>query len=218
MNNALFHIIVISVAVYAIIRGFRLRFTGQLASLLGMAFGVVGARVFAPGVEAWLTDFLPAASDHAAGSFIPGVVAASLLYTGLYLLFMPLNHLLRAAMAVIDEGMLDSIFGVFLALVKYMLALSVAYNLLVCCDTSSPLVKLAADDDGNVVEAVMFVAPAMLGCENVGDLFHRQQLYEAKKISYNPTRLPDVIFTRLTAHARRCPQASLEIANYYLEC
>ena len=41
-------------------------------------------------------------------------------------------------------------------------------------------------DDGNVIEAVMWIAPAALGSESFGDFAHEEQLRQARKISMIP--------------------------------
>lgn len=185
MSEAIFHLIVIMVAAYALIRGFRQRFTGQLASLLGIAFGAVSARVFMIPVMAWLMEQFPGFRAQVGAPFIYSVFAVSIVYVASYLLFSLLSKILRSAMSVLNTGILDCIFGSFLSMTKYLLALSIAYNLMVCFNTSLPLVKYAEDSDGNVVEGVMLICPAFLGSYSVDYLAHLLQLQEAKKISYN---------------------------------
>lgn len=70
-----------------------------------------------------------------------------------------------------------------------MLLVSMAYNLILGFDSGSVLLKSMKSDDGNIVEEVMLLAPAVLGCEGPDELAHRIQLEEAKKISINDSSL-----------------------------
>lgn len=214
MPTALFHLIAIAVAVYAVVKGFRVRFTRQLASVLGLAFGSVSAHMAMEPLEEWMRDSLPLHPDPAVASFVYSVTAVAAVYTAVFLLFKILGPLLRSAMMVLDAGMLDSLLGAAFSLWKYLLALSIAYNLYACFDPSSPLVKYAADDDGNVIEAVMHVAPLMLGCEDVAELAHSLQLRDARKISINLSPPASVNkMDRPTAHVRSVTTAPAPAAR-----
>lgn len=185
MNDAVYHIIVIAAAAIAVISGFRRGFTGQVSGILGFAFGTVCAHVFAPQSEALVRSILPGIQGHTGSAFIYSVLSAALVYTVVYLLFKMLTKVLRSAMQVFCVGMLDSLLGAAFCLLKYMLFISIVYNLILCVNPQSSLMKYAEADDGNVVEAVLYLAPGMLGCGSVDDLYHLLQLREAKKISRN---------------------------------
>lgn len=193
MSDAFYHIIVVAVAGYAVVKGFRRGFTGQVSSVLGLAFGAVCAHVFGPQTEEALRSIFPGISGRCGSAFIYSVLSAALIYLAVYLTFGFLTKVLRSAMQVFYVGMLDSLFGSAFCLVKYMVLLSIAYNLILCVNPSSPLLKYADADDGNVVECVLLIAPGILGCGSCEDLSHLIQLREAKKISCNIKRESDVI-------------------------
>ena len=183
MSAAAYHIIVIVIAAVAVIKGFRSGFTGQVSGVLGFAFGTVCTHVFSDQAEAFMRSLLPGLQGHVGSAFIYSVTSAAMVYVVVYMLFKILTKVLRSAMQVFYVGMLDRLLGSAFCLAKYMLLLSLAYNLIVCVNPSSQLMKYATSDDGNVVECVMLLAPGLLGCHSFEDFYHLLQLREAKKIS-----------------------------------
>ena len=141
---------------------------------------------------------LPGFEGRAGASFIYSVTAAALVYVAVYMLFRMMTKVLRSAMQVFYVGMLDKLLGAAFSLTKYMLLLSIIYNLIICVNPSSSLMKYATADDGNVVEGVMLLAPGLLGCHSIEDLSHLLQLREAKKISCNINHAPCVMDYSLT--------------------
>lgn len=185
MNDAAYHIIVIVVAAVAVIKGFHSGFTGQISGILGFAFGTVCSHVFSDQAESVIRFLFPGLQGHVGAGFIYSVTAAALIYVVVFLLFRLLTRVLKSAMQVFYVGMLDKLLGSAFCLAKYMLLLSIIYNLIVCINPSSQLVKFATADDGNVVECVMLLAPELLGCHSIEDFSHLLQLREARKISHN---------------------------------
>ena len=193
MSETGYHIIVIAVAAFAVIKGFKTGFTGQISGILGFAFGTVCAHVFEPEMESLIRAILPGIRHSIAPAFIYSVLAAVTVYCIVYYIFKLCTKVLKMAMQVFYVGMLDAIMGSLFCLLKYMVALSIAYNLILCVNPRSPLMKYASSDDGNVVEAVVLLAPGILGCGSVYDLAHLLQIKDAKMISCNITTLPLVL-------------------------
>ncbi len=193
MSDASFHIIAITVAAVAIIKGFSSGFTRQVSGVLGFAFGTVCAHVFDSQVEEILRMLLPWLRRSVGGAFIYSVVSSAIIYSVVFTLFRSFTRVLRSAMQVFYVGMLDKLLGAGFCLMKYMLGLSIVYNLILCVDPTSRLMKYATARDGNIVEVVMMLAPGLLGCHSYEDLSHLIQLKEAKKISCNINNASDVI-------------------------
>lgn len=181
--NALYHLLVIVVAAIGAIRGFRSGLSGQIAAVAGMAFGIVCAHLFATPVEEWLWGVFPEMEYRLGGKYFIGMLATALPFCGIFLLMLAFNGILRSAVSIFDAGMLDKLFGSAFAIFKYLFFLSILYNLMVDFNPRSSIVKYATDHDGNVVEAVMKVAPFSLGNPGVEKLAHDVQLEDAKKIS-----------------------------------
>lgn len=196
MSDAVFHILAITVAAVAVIKGFGRGFTGQVSGVLGFAFGTVCAHVFDSQSEMFVRGLLPGIKDSVAAPFIYSVLGASLIYVSVFLIFRIFTKVLRAAMQVFYIGMLDRLLGAAFCLAKYMLILSIIYNLILCVNPDSRLLKYATTRDGNIVEIVMMLAPGLLGCDSYEDLAHLLQLREAKKISSNINACPGVILFR----------------------
>lgn len=183
MSSILYHLVVIAVALLGIVRGFRMRFTGQVPALIGMAFGVVCARMFCEPVQHYLYSVMPSAAASVEGDFISGNIACALIYTPAYFLFKLLTLVVGVVLRRFDTGMFDNIAGAAAGLLRYMMLLSISYNLLLCLNPRSELLRYARSDDGNVVREVMLLAPALDGCQSVETLGHLLQLEDAKKIS-----------------------------------
>ncbi|MDE6770898.1 MAG: CvpA family protein [Muribaculaceae bacterium] len=193
MSETGYHIIVLAVAAFSVIKGFRRGFTGQISGILGFAFGTVSAHIFETDVEIALRFILPWVRNAAGSAFVYSVLSSVIVYSLVYNTFKIFTKVLRSAMQVFYVGMLDSILGAMFSLLKYMLLVSIVYNLLLCINHKSTLLKYASADDGNIVESVVLLAPGLLGCGSVHDLSHLLQLHEAKKISCNITTVPLVI-------------------------
>lgn len=201
MSDATYHIIAITVAAIAIIKGFRSGFTGQVSGVLGFAFGTVCAHVFDDQAEEFVRAVLPGIDGSLGAPYIYSVLSAAMVYVLVFMAFRIFTRVLRSAMQVFYVGMLDRLLGSVFCLAKYMLVLSIIYNLILCINPSSLLLKYATAEDGNIVEAVMMLAPGLLGCYSYEDLSHLIQLREAKKISCNINYGIDVI---IIADDRSC--------------
>lgn len=184
MTDALYHLIAILLAVVAVARGYRHGFTGQISKVLGMSFGIVVARVAGP----QLVDVVYGASPEwlLVGEGAPYAVAMGChgaVYLAVCALMRVLTGVLRSAMQLFSTGMLNSLLGAAFCLLRYMIVLSIAYNLMADFQPRGQLMKFATDHDGNVVEGVMDLAPMLLGCPGCEDLAHEVQLIDARRIS-----------------------------------
>lgn len=185
MTNTVYLIVVLVVAFIAIVSGFRKGITRQLSSLLGLAFGAVAARVFAPEFSSsftWTDKFsqAPEFSD-----FTSNLVCAVVIYIFVYAMFFIFSGILQSAVSIFRVGMFNRILGAFFSLVKNLLWLSILFNLALCFSDRSELLRYERANDGNLMAAVMSLTPGLLGCFGAEDFAHYHQLKEAKKISCN---------------------------------
>lgn len=211
MIDAIYHIFVIALAAVALVRGYRNGLSGQAASVMGMAFGIVCAHVFIEPVRAWVWETWPSLASRFAGDILADMLAASAVYVAVFALFLPLGKVMRSAFSLFSSGVLDSIFGAAFCMFKYLFFISMAFNLLVDVNPYSSLVKYAEDHDGNVVEETMKIAPAAFTVPGVDELAHRRRLEEAKLISCNFSAVRDVYNKERCAPAIR----SEKIYSYY---
>lgn len=182
----LYTIAVIALGGWGLLTGFRHGLLGQIPSLLGIAFGAVCVRAFQADAVEVVKSFFPFLAGHLGAEFIYSTAAAASLYALVYILFRSLTGVLRGAIAVFNFGVLDSLGGAALGALKYLLGLSLLFNCVACFNPGSVLVKSSADNDGNLLGAVMAIAPGVLGCLGSSDLALDLQLEEARKISWQP--------------------------------
>lgn len=179
----LYPIIPILVAAFAMVRGFRKGALMQVPQLIGVAFGIVCVHILRePAVEIMgrLTDMLPIGCEE---RYARGVMASGLLFLIVYEVFSWSTGFLHTIFRFVPTGILNDIFGSACGLFRYLLFLSVGYNIMFCVKPDERLIRYATSDDGNIVEVTMLMQPAVLGGEGVTELAHRMQLEEAKKIS-----------------------------------
>ncbi len=179
----IYHIIALVVAILAIIKGYRQGFRRQMPLVIGFCFGIVCARLFSVPVEEGVRELLPSIAGKPEADFAYSVISRGVIYVVVYEIFSLCTGFLRLLFLKISSGVLDSICGAVMATARYLLMLSVGFNFLLCWQTDSQLLRYAESDDGNIVEEVMLIAPALLGGDSVEDLAHTLQLEAAKCIS-----------------------------------
>lgn len=183
MSDALFHIIAIFVAVLGVVRGYRRGLTGMVTSVLGLAFGVVCAHIFCDAAAEIADKVIPASFTDRSGYYLTSNFGAGAVYLIVYWLFRTITRIIREALDSGSGGLLNSILGASVCVANYLLMLSIAYNIGVGLNPSSRLMRYGRADDGNIIEAVMWIAPEALGSESFGEFAHEEQLRQAKTIS-----------------------------------
>lgn len=172
-------------AVIGIIRGFNVGFAGQIGALLGIAFGIGVARLCGNDVGMWLlSEFHPINACDApeyTAMFLGNSICYLTTFTVLAIICNPLAQILAALCVGLPNALVGSIIGLF----KYAMIVSLIYNTIVGIDNESVLLQYGTQGDGNIAEATMLLAPAVLGCQGHTDLSYQLQLKEASKISLN---------------------------------
>ena len=190
--NGFYSILIIIVALLSIAKGYRMGISQQIASLLGFGFGAVASRVllsrFLPDFS-WTTQYSQAPEFD---EFTLNLTCAVVIYAAVFTLFSFTSPILQRAMAVVEVGIINRLLGAFFSLLKNILWVSIALNLLLCISTKSGLLYYEKSNDGNLVGSVMQLTPAILGCPGAEDFALINQLKEAKYISRNvPGKLKD---------------------------
>lgn len=181
--EGIYFILVLVLALVGAFRGFRVGLIGQIASVLGVGFGLACAHVFELPVQEWLRDVFPSWQHRVSGEFSYSLAASSLLFLLTFVVFRTIGTVLTAALSLMRVGTLNSLGGSLFTVIEYLLFLSIAFNAFIAMSPRSSLMKTATADDGNIVRETMFIAPALLGCEDFEDLAHKVQLEDAKSIS-----------------------------------
>lgn len=183
MIDALLHLAVLVTAVWGLFRGYRKGFTGQVASVLGLAFGAVASHAFGEEVTLWLREVWSAPASAPASEFIYSLVGFLLVFGATFAAFGLLGKILASVMDFFKVDVLNGVAGAFFCAFKYLFILSVVYNLAGGIFPHSRLMRYAQADDGNLVEVVMLLAPGVMGSLDCEDLHHMIQLRDAKTIS-----------------------------------
>lgn len=183
MWNGAYYIIVVIVAVWGILTGYRKGLLRQAGGVLGVAFGIAATRMlspdFADAVDGWVPSWISGFNRP----FVVDTLACGIVYilsSGfISLCTMPLGRII----GILGAGVLDSIGGAVFRLFQVLMVLSIVYNLLVALSPTSDLTRSSNRHDGNIVEGVMKIAPPILGFPGAEEVAYRQQLEDARKIS-----------------------------------
>lgn len=185
----IYPLILIAVLLLAIWRGWRRGMVRQLASLLGLAFGFVAARMFYVQAAGLMDPFFPGPERFAEAPFGEPLryytlymVSATAVFMVAYALLRLLGTVLESAMQLIDTGAINSILGAGFSFCKWVVVMSVAFNLWLVVKPDCGLLRYCNDGDGNVVELVMCVAPALFGTESPAELEHYNCLRRARQL------------------------------------
>ncbi len=142
------------VALYAVITGFMKGLLSQIGQIAGLIIGILAARALTPGLLKMLS--VDAGVDSA--SMISTVLCYILVYLAAYFAVVIVARLLKLVVKVACLGVLDRIGGAVFKLLKWMIIMSLAYNLLVSISPS-----MAPDPSSGPFETTLYnIAPALL--------------------------------------------------------
>lgn len=178
----IYHVIPLVVAAYSLSRGYRKGFNRQIPKLIGFCFGIVCAHLFSAPAEECMRSIFPGIASRVEGGYIYSVLSTGSIYILIYFLLNICTSFLKLIFRSKPE-IIGRLTGSLFCFIRYMLMLSVMYNIWLGMNPRSELMKFAKSDDGNIVEMVMLISPAVLGGESVEDLAHKLQLEDAKSIS-----------------------------------
>lgn len=181
--DALYHLIVIALALFGLFRGWRLGLTGQLSTLLGVAFGAVCAHVFIYQASEMAGELFPSLPSRPGGSYACAYIGGAVVFGIVYVLFSLLTGVLRNVMEGFGEGLINSLTGSLFCSFRYLLWVGMAYMMWFCIHPADELHHCVWSDDGNVVSAVMAMAPVAVGCPPLEEYIHLLELNRARTIS-----------------------------------
>lgn len=183
MGEAIYHIMVIAVALVGMWRGFNAGLMRQVSGVLGFIFGIVAARALGPDFAAWLAGWFPQVYHPVAKTFFVSILAYGIIWGLSMFLFSMFTGILNFILGLIPVGIVNSIAGAAFCLLKYLMFLSLLFDLAICRPFDSPLMHCARHDDGNLVDGVIRLAPELLGTMSAEEYVHKVQLWEARTIS-----------------------------------
>ncbi len=183
MGEAIYHILVLAVALVGMFRGFHTGLMRQVSGVLGFVFGIVAARVLGPGLSSWLAGWFPQFYHPVAKTFFLSIFAYGSIWSLTMLVFSIFTGVLNFVLGMIPVGIVNSIAGAAFSTLKYLMFLSILFDLAICRPFESPLMHCAQHDDGNLVDGVIRLAPELLGTMSAEEYILSVQLWEAKSIS-----------------------------------
>lgn len=183
MGEAIYHILVLAVALVGMVRGFHAGLLRQMSGVLGFVFGMVAARILGPDLSQWLAGLVPRYYDPVGKTFFLEILGYGLIWSSCMLLFSMFTRVLDFILGFIPAGIMNSLAGALFSTLKYLMFLSILFDLAICRPFDSPLMHCARHDDGNLVDGVIRLAPAVLGSMTAEDYIISVQLWEAKSIS-----------------------------------
>ena len=183
MSEIAYPLAVILIGVAGLVRGYRSGLAMQINAVLGIAFGVVCARLFGPELREAIHHYSPLPLRGMNAPFIADCAAYGGIFILVYELVGMLTCVLKSAMQVLRTGMLDALAGALFCSFRYLMFVSICYNFVADINPRGRLVAYAGCHDGNVVEEVMRLAPAILDFRGIDDLYHAVRLEDARKIS-----------------------------------
>ncbi len=183
MGEAIYHILVIAVALVGMFRGFHTGLLRQASGVLGFVFGIVAARALGPDFAEWLAGWFPTLYHPVAKTFFVSILGYGIIWGLSMFVFSMFAGVLDFILGLIPTGIVNSIAGAAFSLLKYLMFLSILFDFALCRPFDSPLMHCARHDDGNLVDGVIRLAPELLGTMTVEEYVHRVQLWEARTIS-----------------------------------
>lgn len=183
MAKIILTVIILGVAFYSIVLGFRKGLTNCVPSLIATAFGVASVRIFTSGTLAPLHTFIPWNFEPAYLEFVDNFLWAALIYSAVYIALKVFCSIFSRLLSIIPVGMFNRIVGSLFMLFKNLLWLSLLFNLILCFSPEIGLLDYEKSNDGNLIAGILDLAHAVTGCVSADYLSHLVQLKEASFIS-----------------------------------
>ncbi len=166
MNAA--DIVVVAVALIAIVKGFNRGLILQLGSLLAIIVAIVCCRLFSTAVADFFNG-LSSAGDESPGShlYLNTVIAYILVFVIAYFLAKSVSFFLKKLVHGVHLGIFDRLGGALINAFKWLLALSLAFNLWCAVFPDSEAIKSSAVTG----KWVLGFAPEILSSQMAKDIF-----------------------------------------------
>lgn len=183
MGSAGYIVLLLCLALWGAVSGWRCGLLHQIGSVLGIGFGIGGACFLTADMMPWVETHAAGFLDVPCPEYLVCSLTVALIVTLFYFFFLLCGILLRRLLKIVPTGFVNNVAGCAFGIFKWMFLVSVAYNAILGVRQSGPLFDLTDVGDANPVETVMPLAPAIIGCPGPDELHHRIQLQEAHCIS-----------------------------------
>lgn len=183
MLTAIYNLIIIGVALWAILTGYRRGFLRQIGNLVAVVVGIIVVRIFSAEFSPQVDGFVPGFISGFNRPFLVMTLTCMLLFFLVYSILALACISLGKMMRVVPGNIINSIGGALFKLFQWLLFISLAYNLLADLSPAGDLTRSSRLHDGNIIEGVIKLSPALMGFPDAEEVGYHQQLEDAKKIS-----------------------------------
>ena len=161
-------IIILAVALGSAFMGWRKGIVLQLGGLAAIVAGIIACRFGGDWLAAFLENGNSVAAADPAGTtpdkgYFYTVLSRVILFIAGYALVKMVARFLRGVTHALQIGFLDRVAGALFCLFEWMVVLSLALNLWVIVKPTADVCKHSTIFNGHAVEAVMGLAPKVLG-------------------------------------------------------
>lgn len=185
MGIVFYILLLIGCALWGLYSGWRKGLFGQIGTLLGVCFGILGVRLLLPEFSPKIEGVVEFLFEKADPQYLVESIGAFILFFVFFSVFSACGMILNKVLKVITVKPFDNILGCLFGLFKWLLCVSVCYNAILGLTQSGALLKITDWGDGNPVELVMDISPSIFSTPSPADLHHSLQLQQAKTISLN---------------------------------
>lgn len=149
-------IVLLIVFVVSVVLGFRKGMMVQAGSLGGILLGVVLCHLFGDRCAALI-------AGTQSPTYVDCVLANIIIFIAGYLSVRAVAHFFKKLTHALALGGLDRLGGAVFSLFQWMLALSIVLNLWHMVKPTTNFLALSTLGNGHAIEAVMSLAPGLLG-------------------------------------------------------
>jgi len=163
-------ILIIIVFIGAVIYGYWKGVIVQIGSLAGILLGILACRLFGP----WLTGVLGGAtgsSDSIDMGYINSIIANVILFLLGFISAKLVARLIKTVTTAVKLSLIDKLLGVIFCLFEWFLVLSILLNIWQVLRPGTDITSSSTLGKGRAAQAVMDIAPAVLGTETASTLF-----------------------------------------------
>ena len=154
-------IFILIVFVVSVAWGFRKGVIVQAGALGGLILGVLLCHIGGDYIAAMIAS--KGADAATQPGYVDKVMANIILFIIGYLSVRIVAHFFKTVVRSLSLGVLDRIAGALFSCFEWMLALSILLNLWLLVKPATPFLAMSTIGNGHAIEAILSLAPALLG-------------------------------------------------------
>ena len=157
-------VLILAVLAGSVLYGLKVGLIKQLGSIAGIVLGVLSARIMGDVVGSVLGSLLPDSfAGSESGRYAIGLTGRVTVFAVVYSVTLMLARSVRTLAGLLLMGPLDRALGAVLSMVQWFVALSIVLNVYMAINPDSKFFEQSGLAGGLAIDAVMSLAPALLG-------------------------------------------------------